>query len=254
MTEGRPLRMPSSEDFIKKIKFRKQFGIRARVAILTTKAQKNEIVKYRAEWPTQYKLIEARLSKTLEGLFVSIDHIGSTSVPDLASKNRIDVQITVSSIDDDFKRRFDAALMADGFQSSRTNEDHRPPGDTHSDDNWKKMYLVGLHPDFDFRSNVHIRVQGRANQIYALLFRDYLRTHRESAMAYQKFKEELIRFGIDDTERYSEIKDPVCDLIMVDARRWAKEIGWKCHRFECGVASRCHCDQCGIRLFECAAL
>lgn len=138
------------------------------------------------------------------------------------------MQITVRAINDEFKKRLDTALIENGFQASRANEDHRPAGDIQSEDNWKKLYIVGVHPEFEFRSNIHVRVLGRANQIHPILFRDYLRAHRDSALAYQKFKEELIRFGIDDSERYSEIKGPVCDLIMVNARRWAKEIGWSC--------------------------
>jgi hypothetical protein len=45
-------------------------------------------------------------------------------------------------------------------------------------------------------------------------------------MAYGKFKEELVRFQMNDSTAYSEIKDPVCDLIRVEARKWAEQTEW----------------------------
>jgi GrpB-like predicted nucleotidyltransferase (UPF0157 family) len=74
-------------------------------------------------------------------LYLSIDHIGSTSVPGLGAKDRIDVQITVEKIDEAYKALLDKALVGGGFQASRWNEDHRPPGDASPGDDWNKNYF-----------------------------------------------------------------------------------------------------------------
>ncbi|MBV9171476.1 MAG: GrpB family protein, partial [Chloroflexi bacterium] len=76
------------------------------------------------------------------------------------------------------------------------------------------------------RVNIHVRVAGHANRRYALLFRDYLRCHAEAAEAYAKLKLRLaaLVLEIDD---YNDIKDPVCDLIMIAAEAWAATTHWQ---------------------------
>ncbi|MGE0526897.1 MAG: tetratricopeptide repeat protein [Bdellovibrionales bacterium] len=186
-----------------------------------------EIVPYDSSWPDQFAEIAAKLGTALDGLCISIDHIGSTSVPGLASKPRIDVQVTVSRIDGTMKSQLDGALVRGGFPESRWNQDHRPPGDQSPDEQWNKLYVAATHPDLSFRSNVHVRTNGAANQIYPLLFRDYLREHKDSAAVYERAKKELLRFHSNDAIAYTELKDPICDLIMVDAKRWAERTGWQ---------------------------
>ena len=73
---------------------------------------------------------------------------------------------------------------------------------------------------------MHIRVQGRANQRYALLFRDYLRVHAEAARAYEELKRVLARH-VSDIGAYTDVKDPACDLIAIAAEAWAAATGWE---------------------------
>jgi GrpB-like predicted nucleotidyltransferase (UPF0157 family) len=68
-------------------------------------------------------------------------------------------------------------------------------------------------------------VQGRANQRYALLFRDYLRAHPRSAAAYAELKRRLAS-NLADLRTYPDVKDPACDLIIVAAEDWADATGW----------------------------
>ena len=75
------------------------------------------------------------------------------------------------------------------------------------------------------RSNVHVRVAGAPNQRYALLFRDYLRAHPESAAAYARLKRALAALGIEPGV-YAEVKDPACDLIFIAAEDWAVRSDW----------------------------
>jgi GrpB-like predicted nucleotidyltransferase (UPF0157 family) len=70
---------------------------------------------------------------------------------------------------------------------------------------------------------VHVRINGNPNQQYALLFRDYLRTHPNSARTIELIKRELVRRHADDLEAYYDIKDPVYDLIWEAALEWSRE-------------------------------
>jgi GrpB-like predicted nucleotidyltransferase (UPF0157 family) len=77
------------------------------------------------------------------------------------------------------------------------------------------------------RVNLHVRVADRANQRYALLFRDYLRSHPDTAAAYGEFKRRAAALlPTESIADYSDLKDPVCDLIYLPAEEWAARTGW----------------------------
>ena len=58
-----------------------------------------EIVSPSASWPAEFREIGMAVRKALGALALRIDHIGSTSVPGLAAKDVIDVQVTVAALD-----------------------------------------------------------------------------------------------------------------------------------------------------------
>ena len=68
-------------------------------------------------------------------------------------------------------------------------------------------------------------MHGRANQRYALLFRDYLRTHPTTAAAYAELKRRLAQ-NLADPDTYPDVKDPAVDLIYFAAEEWAAATRW----------------------------
>ena len=54
---------------------------------------------YQSRWPDEFQTIASSLRQGLGDLALRIDHIGSPSVPGLAAKDVIDIQITVSKLD-----------------------------------------------------------------------------------------------------------------------------------------------------------
>jgi GrpB-like predicted nucleotidyltransferase (UPF0157 family) len=180
------------------------------------------IVPYNARWPEEFAGIGAELRAALGDLALRIDHIGSTAVPGLSAKDVIDIQITVASLDPD---PIAAALARAGFTlRADVNGDHVPPGAIANPDEWRKLYA---QPHAGHRRvHVHVRQAGRANGRYALLFRDYLRANAAVAAAYLQVKEALARLHPDDPDAYYDVKDPVCDLIIDGAERWARAMGY----------------------------
>jgi len=75
--------------------------------------------------------------------------------------------------------------------------------------------------------NIHIREQGRINQRYALLFRDFLRYDSVVRDAYAAVKKELAKRFSSDRDAYYAIKDPYMDTIYQAAKLWAKLSDWK---------------------------
>ena len=161
----------------------------------------------------------------LGGLAARIDHIGSTSVPGLAAKDIIDIQITVPDLDD--IQAFKAAMvqLAGYSQRGRIHEDHVPLGADPSPAEWRKLYF--RESDGSKRTHIHIREQGRLNQVYALLFRDYLKSDPISAKLYEQVKIRLSELFPRSIDAYLYIKDPTCDLIMQAAERWRWDTAWE---------------------------
>jgi GrpB-like predicted nucleotidyltransferase (UPF0157 family) len=174
-------------------------------------------------WAGEFERVAVELSALLDDRARRIDHIGSTAVPALASKDVIDVQVTVGD-----EAGLDAAaerLAAGGWQTRPDIVvDHVAPGAPEAEREWIKRFAA--EPEGHRRANVHVRIAGRANQRYALLFRDYLRAHPASATAYGTFKRRAAELLSDSLPSYVELKDPVCDLIYLPAEGWAARTGW----------------------------
>ena len=179
------------------------------------------IVPYNGRWPEEFQQIKTSLADALGALALRIDHIGSTSISGLGAKDIIDVQVTVNALTEEVRQ----ALLSAGFQRFRQDMcDHVPPGADPAPTNWQKFLCV--QQEGQRRANIHVRVAGKPNQLYPLLFRDYLRAHPQSAQATEIIKRELARHHGDDKETYYEIKDPVYDLIWDAAQTWAKYTNW----------------------------
>ena len=179
-------------------------------------------------WPREFRSLGQVLRRELGSLALRIDHIGSTAVPGLAAKDRIDIQVTVAEL----SPAVETAIERCGYRrNTRISGDHLPPGETQSE-RWRKW--IFKHPDDQPPVNLHVRLAGLPNQRYPLLFRDYLRAHPQSAAAYAQVKQALIRHHPEeDMEVYYDVKDPVCDLIYQAAEAWAAANNWILGESDC---------------------
>jgi GrpB-like predicted nucleotidyltransferase (UPF0157 family) len=182
-----------------------------------------EIISHNDRWRHEFAQVALSIRQATRDLAVRIDHIGSTSVPGLAAKDVIDVQVSVTSLDP--SDAIAAALNSLGYQwMPKLTQDHLPPGCEDSPAQWQKLYF--RCPPAQRRTNLHVRVMGSANQRYAILFRDYLRCCPRAAEAYARVKFALARLHPEDAGAYYDVKDPACDLIMIAAESWADGCGW----------------------------
>ena len=179
------------------------------------------IIPYQPRWAAEFQHIGTALRRVLGETAVRIDHIGSTSVPQLPAKDIIDIQITVADLEDPAllaKLHNSKYQMREGYQD----------------------YYLGLaddSPELQKRycreavgeriTHIHIRQNGRFNQQYPLLFRDYLRTHDIMRQGYATIKSRLTEIFPDSIEGYLYIKDPLMDMIFATAQDWAKTSQWQ---------------------------
>lgn len=185
------------------------------------------IVEYRNEWPEEFARVRDWLAGTLGAMALRIDHIGSTSVPGLAAKDIIDVQVTVAVLD---TLQLDPTFARIGC--SRIVEhahDHVPPTATDNGQDWRKLMY---RPPAELRpTHLHVRRAGSANGRYPLLFRDYLRAHPLAAAAYAQVKMALAHYSPTDWDLYYDVKDPVCDIIIASAEDWATATNWRIEHY-----------------------
>lgn len=175
------------------------------------------IVAYSEDWPGDFAWLGRRLRAVCGERALRIDHIGSTAVPGLDAKDRIDVQVVVADPADA------NPLGGAGFVEFAPARDHEPPGAETAGDGWQKRFFQ--NPPDERSANIHVRLDGRPNARYALLFRDYLRAHPRAAAAYADLKRRLAD-EVRGIGPYTEIKDAACDLIVVAAEDWAAATGW----------------------------
>jgi GrpB-like predicted nucleotidyltransferase (UPF0157 family) len=173
------------------------------------------IQEYDQSWPEVFERIRASLATILGPLALRIDHIGSTSVPGMAAKEVIYVQITVEAVTAEVTER----LIDAGYRHKpHVTHHHVPAGADADPELWRKLFFI--QPDGERRVNLHVRAAGRPNQRYPLLFRDYLRAHPDAAKTIARIKRELAARFPHDIGAYYAVKDPVYDLIWRAAQAW----------------------------------
>jgi GrpB-like predicted nucleotidyltransferase (UPF0157 family) len=117
------------------------------------------IEPYSERWPGDFARLGRRLRAVLGDRALRIDHIGSTAVPGLDAKDRIDVQVTVAELDDA------NPLGGTGLVEFAPVSDHQPPGLAAATDDWRKRLFQT--PAEERPGNVHVRLDGRPNARYA---------------------------------------------------------------------------------------
>lgn len=134
-------------------------------------AEKIEIVPYDPVWPQVFEREASPICSALGENCISIHHFGSTSIPFLEAKPKIDILAEVTHLD-----AIDtSSLEALGFEA---RGEVIPSGRYFS----KKNPRVHLHI-FEVRNPLIQR---------NLLFRDWLRAHEEDRFAYAELKKNLL--------------------------------------------------------------
>lgn len=185
-------------------------------------------------WPDQAQRILARLRTTCGHRATRVDHIGSTAVAGLDAKDVIDVQVTVESIA--VADELADALLAAGYPridritTDMAKPDARSTGAEfdHTDDPalWQKRFHASADPGRP--TNVHIRVDGRPNQQFALLFPAWLAADAEARAEYLAVKRDAERAGVTGgIEAYADVKEPWFDAAYRRAWAWADKTGWR---------------------------
>ncbi len=156
------------------------------------------IKKYTARWIKSFADLKHEIEKCLEGIEHRIEHVGSTSVPELDAKDIIDIDIIYQD-ETDFEK-IKAGLESLGYY--------------HNGD----QGIIGREAFKRSGSSMHHILDGITHHLYVchigskalerhLLFRDFLRKHAWARLKYQQMKYDLAVEANQNKERYAVLKE-----------------------------------------------
>lgn len=168
------------------------------------------VVPYDPSWPASFEAARGDLAAVVPDA-LAIEHVGSTSVPGLASKPTVDVLLVVDDLAVILDRL--AELAAIGLE-------HRPGS------------FAPERPHLFFRRmaggerthHLHVLASSSPEPDDYRLFRDYLRANPDAAARYEAAKLDLAdRFARDRTS-YVQTKESIVEEVLVTARAWRTDL------------------------------
>ncbi len=165
------------------------------------------VTSYDPRWPADFEAIRAHVSPALgDDLVARIEHVGSTSVPGLAAKPIIDIDVLLrdpTMLDEAIRRLAAIDYEHEGERGIPTRHAFRHAANQRRRHlhEWPAHHLyVCTSPGGAFAEHV--------------AFRDYLRAHCDEAARYGALKIKLAREHPNDRERYMAGKDSLVKELL----------------------------------------
>ncbi len=158
------------------------------------------VVAYDDSWPVHYERTAAQIRDVLGEVAIAVEHVGSTSVPGLAAKPTIDIDLTVADPSDEGS--YVPALERVGFKlviREPSWHEHR-----------------ALQRQGDPSTNLHVFGPDCPEVIRHRMFREWLRAHPEERELYARAKLEAAAAVTDQRGimmDYNRHKEPVLRAI-----------------------------------------
>ena len=146
------------------------------------------VCDYDARWPDSFREIEAFLIECLDGLFLRIEHVGSTAIPGMTAKPIIDVVVVIEA---GRLNAVAAALAGCGFAHE---------GDLGGPGREAFRPIAGTPAARLPRQHLYVCPEENRSLQEQLAFRDFLRAHPSDVEALSAHKRALcIEYGNDKT-------------------------------------------------------
>lgn len=169
-----------------------------------------EIQEYDPNWAEKYQEEANSIQKLVGDKITKIEHIGSTSIPGLASKPIIDMAIEIA--DSKNVDEMVALLETLGY----------PRSINHDKDISSERYLLRKGNPTEFHLSICYADKGSFLE-RQILFRDYLREHNEDRDEYAKLKKESIQ---KDTTGKGEYINDKTDFVMRTLKKTGFQNPW----------------------------
>lgn len=165
------------------------------------------IAKYDPARPGRFAAEAASIRHAFGDFTLRIEHVGSTSVPDLAAKPVVDIQVSVPSLEP--RNLYHTRLASLGYRHVSLGQ-------------FDLVYPFFRKPaSGQSTHHVHLCAAGSEQERNHLAFRDYLRSHPAVAAEYVTLKRQLATMhdgvALESQERYSLSKSEFVASILARA-------------------------------------
>ena len=155
------------------------------------------LVAYDPRWPELFEREAKRIRSVLGNRVLQLEHVGSTSVPELCAKPIIDMLLVVADSSDE--PSYVAALEAAGYTLRIREPD------------WFEHRMF-KGPDTDI--NLHVFSEGTSEVERMLRFRDWLRANDTDRDNYARVKRKLAQHVWRHVQNYADAKTSIVQEIM----------------------------------------
>lgn len=138
---------------------------------------------------------------------VRLEHVGSTSVPGLAAKPILDLQLSVTDVEP--RARYTGILEKLGYLFV-------------PDPELPDFHFFARPPERPRSHHLHVCRAGGEHELRHLALRDYLRAHRDEAAGYGALKRELVREHPRDRLAYMAGKQRYIHELEARALSWVR--------------------------------
>lgn len=164
------------------------------------------VVEYDDAWPGAFERVKRVVAPVLGEVAMAIEHVGSTSVPGLAAKPIIDIDVIArpEEVETGIDRLTSIGYVHRGNLGIEGREAFSHPR---------------VAPDGEPMPEQHLYVcRADGEEVWRhLAFRDYLRRHPEARERYAAVKREGARAHAEDRDAYQEYKSAVVREILTRA-------------------------------------
>jgi GrpB-like predicted nucleotidyltransferase (UPF0157 family) len=148
-------------------------------------------------WPDLFLREAERIRSVLGDRVLLLEHVGSTSVPGLIAKPRIDIVVAVADSADEAE--YVPALEVAGYLLRIREPD------------WHEHRML-IGPDTEI--NLHVFTVGNSEIVRMIAFRDHLRDNPADLRLYAETKRELANRTWKYVQNYADAKSAVVEDIM----------------------------------------
>jgi len=157
------------------------------------------IQEHDPKWKQDFKQIKNIIQNVLEGIQIQIEHVGSTSIPDLSAKPIIDIDIIY--LDLNAFSKIKAQLSKIGYYHNGDQGVSQREVFIRKDD-------VNIHPILDkIRHHLYACPSDSVELNRHILFRDFLIKNDWAKIEYESLKFKIAKETDQDHKLYAELKE-----------------------------------------------
>ena len=154
------------------------------------------------KWKQLFEEEKKILLETFGHLIIDIEHVGSTAIPGVPAKPLIDMNIAISSLNDEYIKKFVAPLKKIGYHYM-----HKFPE--------RRFFAKGPETKRTHHLNL---VELNSNQWRnSIIFRNYMRRNKPARDEYAALKKKLAKQFPEDRTSYTKEKEKFIEKIIKQA-------------------------------------